>query len=489
MFHDMKRRRAVRAALAIISTATIALLTTSQQPGAILLHRRSKFRSASLLTTSKLLRLSRTACLSQKRLYPSVPNDEFVLVDKDLKQLIDQDCFDFDIGPEARVRSPLVSPPLLDYVQPATIDIPISGPVHLLKERVLPFRQNLSNLLPALTLQQWDFGDNEEGVLLLKGQSYLIRCGKVTLPSGCRGVLSPKSSIGRIDVMVRSVVDGCGLYDVIPEYTAATADGVQGSQCAELWVEVTPRSFNVRIYRGLALTQLMILSSSKNGFDMNNDDNEEEKGKGEVSRSDGAMPPLLYGDDEKEIPLNLHNGMIILGIRVPRTHGEIIGYEAISTSDVVDLKRVSGHSHEDFFRPISYYGSENGGRLVLEKDRFYILCIKERVAVPKEFSAEMIPFSHNIGELRAHYAGFFDPGFGIDEHGGLRGSNGVLEVRPHETVTIYDGQPICLMQFFRNRCVPEKPYGTTALGSHYQGQTGPWLAKYFAKPKETSSVE
>ena len=42
--------------------------------------------------------------------------------------------------------------------------------------------------------------------------------------------------------------------------------------------------------------------------------------------------------------------------------------------------------------------------------RFYILTTKERIRVPAHMSAEMMPFSHHVGELRAHYAGFFDPG-------------------------------------------------------------------------------
>jgi deoxycytidine triphosphate deaminase len=55
----------------------------------------------------------------------------------------------------------------------------------------------------------------------------------------------------------------------------------------------------------------------------------------------------------------------------------------------------------------------------------------------------------------------------------------VLEVRPHETITIYDGQPICMMEFFRNVAPPAAPYGFS--GNNYAGQQGPKLAKYFAQ--------
>ena len=50
-------------------------------------------------------------------------------------------------------------------------------------------------------------------------------------------------------------------------------------------------------------------------------------------------------------------------------------------------------------------------------------------------------------------------------------------MRPHETIKIYDGQPICLMDFFTNSAIPDTPYGVA--GNNYQGQHGPKLAKYF----------
>ena len=135
------------------------------------------------------------------------------------------------------------------YVQPASIDLPISGTVYLVKEKVLPFRKQVRQLLEELVLENKDLGD--KGAVLLKGQTYLVYCGNVRLPAGCRGCLSPKSSVGRVDCMVRGVVDGCGLYDVIP------GDG----QERELWLEISPRSFNVRVHQGTAMTQLMLFMS------------------------------------------------------------------------------------------------------------------------------------------------------------------------------------------------------------------------------------
>lgn len=70
--------------------------------------------------------------------------------------------------------------------------------------------------------------------------------------------------------------------------------------------------------------------------------------------------------------------------------------------------------------------------------------------------------------------------FNIDEFavGKEEGTIGVLEVRPHETITVYDGQPICLMEFYLNSRNPAKPYGYA--NNNYGQQTGPKLAKFFA---------
>src|SRR3989440_7272543 len=53
------------------------------------------------------------------------------------------------------------------------------------------------------------------------------------------------------------------------------------------------------------------------------------------------------------------------------------------------------------------------------------------IFVPPDYAAEMVAYEAAVGELRAHYAGFFDPGFGYGA-GDLHGTPIVLEVRPHE---------------------------------------------------------
>jgi len=87
----------------------------------------------------------------------------------------------------------------------------------------------------------------------------------------------------------------------------------------------------------------------------------------------------------------------------------------------------------------------------LEPEEFYLLLSAETVRVPPLFAAEMNAYEPTSGELRTHYAGFFDPGFGYDSKGLLLGSKAVLEVRAHDVP-----QELTLSKHFR-RPEPQTP--------------------------------
>lgn len=94
--------------------------------------------------------------------------------------------------------------------------------------------------------------------------------------------------------------------------------------------------------------------------------------------------------------------------------------------------------------------------------------------IPAEEAAEMAPIRPELGEFRAHYAGFFDPGFGIAPHEG----KAVLEVRSRDVPFILeDGQSVGRLVFEPLTGPCEHLYGE--MGSNYQGQ-GLRLSKHFA---------
>ena len=99
---------------------------------------------------------------------------------------------------------------------------------------------------------------------------------------------------------------------------------------------------------------------------------------------------------------------------------------------------------------------------------------KDKIRIPSNLAAEMIPYDTDIGEFRVHYAGFFDPGFGI----GFKGSHAVLEIKTYEVpFMIENGQNVARLMFEKLSNIPKKIYGKS-ISSNYQNQ-GLALSKHF----------
>ena len=154
----------------------------------------------------------------------------------------------------------------------------------------------------------------------------------------------------------------------------------------------------------------------------------------------------------------------------------MVGYRAKPHAGAIEMARVGQYDAADFWEPIPARG---GAGLILNPGDFYILASKERVRVPPDHAAEMIPYDTLVGEFRVHYAGFFDPGFGWRQDSEA-GTRAVLEVRSHEVpFVLEDGQVVGRLVYERLTEVPDKLYGA-GIGSNYQHQ-GLALAKQFRR--------
>jgi len=155
-----------------------------------------------------------------------------------------------------------------------------------------------------------------------------------------------------------------------------------------------------------------------------------------------------------------------------------VGYRAKKNSRLLDLTKIGHHDPQDFWEPVY---SEPSKRVVLEPEEFYLLLSHEAVAIPPHFAAEMSAYEPTSGELRTHYAGFFDPGFGYSENGSVRGTRAVLEVRAHDVPFMVEhGQRVCKLAFERMLEQPSILYGGD-IGSSYQQQELT-LSKHFKQP-------
>jgi dCTP deaminase len=269
-----------------------------------------------------------------------------------------------------------------------------------------------------------------------------------------RGKANPKSSTGRVDVFTRVITDGSYRFDEI-------APGYHGS----LYLEVVPLSFPVRVREDLSLNQLR-LAVGRAELD---DD--------EVARFHRDQPILfLEGRPVPAESLALADGLF-LGLDLRGDGTGRVGYRARDSAPLLDMTTTAETDPDPYWEPVR---RENGNRIVLTPKHFYLLMSHEAVSVPPSLAAEMTAYDPTSGELRTHYAGFFDPGFGFDPQGRFRGSTAALEVRAHDVPFMVEHrQRVCKLTFERMLEEPTLLYGQ-GIGSNYQGQTET-LGKHFLK--------
>jgi dCTP deaminase len=167
-------------------------------------------------------------------------------------------------------------------------------------------------------------------------------------------------------------------------------------------------------------------------------------------------------------------------------HGDAdgrVGYSTRDSAPLLDLTSAADVDPAPFWDPV---WREEGDRLVLSPKRFYLLMSHEAVCIPPTLAAEMTAYDPTSGELRTHYAGFFDPGFGFDPTGGFKGSRAALEVRAHDVpFMVENGQAVCKLTFERMLEEPTSLYGA-GIGSSYQ-QQHETLSRYFRRTPEPTS--
>ena len=116
----------------------------------------------------------------------------------------------------------------------------------------------------------------------------------------------------------------------------------------------------------------------------------------------------------------------------------------------------------------------DGERFILHPGEFVLGSTTEYVQVPSDLVARLEGKSSlgRLGLLIHSTAGYVDPGF--EGHLTLELSN-VANL----PITIYPGMKIGQISFFQLTSPAEHPYGSSEVGSKYQGQRGPTPSRYF----------
>lgn len=339
---------------------------------------------------------------------------------------------------ESLYRGGFISNICEENIKPASIDLRLDiGEIHEVRGAFqVPRKQSVWSVIKEISKRKLPIGDP-----VMKNRYYVAKVlEKFDLPRSTYGYANPKSTTGRDDTHAKL------LADFVPQNDCLVR-GFNG----DLWTFIKPQSFSVLYPEEVSVNQSRLFYSDTR---LNKHELEFEMQKGILFSQEGNI--IRYKDmdisDTDSITLTLD-----------ASHG----YKAIKTNRVLEYDKK--YAWTDFFEEISI---DKNKFLKIEKDAFYILSSLEKVRVPEYLSCEMRPMEERFGELRAHYAGFIDPGWGI-----IGGRTLTLEVRSFEDLFIKHGQPIAKIRFERMAQVPTLCYDD--FNSNYINQNRARLAKQF----------
>jgi dCTP deaminase len=333
-----------------------------------------------------------------------------------------------------------------NQVQPASIDLRLGDVAWRVRASFLPGTGGtVEDCIDRLGMHRMELGD---GAVLERDCVYIVPLlESLDLPKNLRATANPKSSTGRLDVFTRLITDGAVEFDQV-------ADGYSGP----LYAEISPRTFSVLVRTGSRLSQLRIRCGQRNWGDELHVS---------LHRSHKLVDVVL---NERDI----RNGVPVSVDLEGHSSEGLVGYRAKRHAGLIDVDKVNFYDIEEFWAPMDCHHSHG---LILDPGEFYILVSKESVQIPADYAAEMVAYDTLVGEFRVHYAGFFDPGFGVVEAGG-GGARAVLEVRSFEVPFLLEhSQRVGRLRYEPMIESPELVYGQD-LNSNYQAQ-GLKLSKHF----------
>jgi len=239
---------------------------------------------------------------------------------------------------------------------------------------------------------------------------------------GVPGKATAKSSVGRVDVLVRLIVNGMNTYE------SFNPDALK-HQAGDMYLEITPITFPVKVRPGKSLSQLRFFYGDPQQV--------------EVGSSD-VLYRTIFNDHKKHdgsLNVDLHN------TDVGGLPAAAFCAEPSSSADAIPLWVME--PKPDPCRHWKVKESKDN-RLTIEAEQFYILRSKERLSVPPGIAIYCRASDETIGEMRIHYAGFVHPWFGLRRTDGEKGTPLTFEVRGHQVkVSLADGERMANLTFYR----------------------------------------
>jgi dCTP deaminase len=238
---------------------------------------------------------------------------------------------------------------------------------------------------------------------------------------GIYGQATAKSSVGRVDVLARLIVDGMDQYE---NFDAEVLKGQSG----DMYLEITPFTFSVEVQVGKPLSQLRLFYGPPKAVEIYSK---------EIFRT-------VFKDSAKcdgSLSVDLENTSIG-GL-------ETAAFRATVGANCAPVKLWDSDSLPSPCENWKLVKTGENKRLRIENNQFYILRSMEKIRVPAGIAIYCRASDETIGEMRIHYAGFVHPHFGI-RNDGEKGTPLIFEVRGHQVdVNLRHGERMANLTLYR----------------------------------------
>jgi dCTP deaminase len=309
----------------------------------------------------------------------------------------------------------------------SSLDLTLSSEGYSMPEgAVKPFGGGFLNELKRQKLITTLDSTADRAFLLHPKHTYLFKIRERLerlVNSGIFGQATAKSSVGRVDVLARLVVDGMDGYDSFEPYAFEKGNG-------ELFIEITSLTFSVKVRSGCSLSQLRFFYGEPRSCEV---------------RGKEAFRCFIKNTDENDGSLSVALSPVkIRGVQVVA----FCSQEPPAEAEPIPLWRAE--SPPDPCRYWRFIQTDYRQRLAITKGYFYILRSKEKLALPPGVAVYCRAIDETLGEMRIHYAGFVHPWFGRTRTDGQIGTPLIFEVRGHDVHTsLKDGAKMARLSFYR----------------------------------------
>jgi dCTP deaminase len=323
-------------------------------------------------------------------------------------------------------------------IDPSAFDLHITDKAYIVnKGTVKPDGRQYTTLLNDRTLFTPFRPDRDSTFELQPKRSYLFVLREalgLPVEAPFCGQATPKSSIGRLDVITRLIVSGMEEYDSFNLMKP-------GQQVHDMFVEVTPMTFPIQVKEGTSLNQLRLFYGKIEDAELKSD----------IARN-SYLINNIHGDGSLSVDLSDTD---VGGVDVAAFCAD--GASATDMSPIYVSEPIEEAKQTNPIPHWRFLNAENN-RLTISKSDFYILRSKERITLPPGVAVYCRAMDETLGEMRIHYAGFVHPWFGLERPDNKIGTPLIFEVRGHDVdVNLTDGEKLARLTFYRMSENANKP--------------------------------